>query len=160
MTRSQLSKSPFGSADYVIAHAKRQRSRGKQPTMPYLTETNPRKALKLAKSLHCEQPPFVRLGLEDVTIGLAIGLVDNAPTDENVELAIRAIVACSSTEDEICRLVERLGCSYPSVYMYTPNDKTGFEARDLVRAMGGLVTKGGAMVRLMTESLSGSSISL
>jgi len=160
MTRSQLSKIPVGSAAYVIAHAKRQYSRGKQPSMTYLSKTNPREALQTARLLYCEQPLVLQLGMEDVAVRTAIGLVTTEPSDENIELAIRAIVTCSSTKDEICQLIERLGCTRPSVYMQTPNDRTGFETLDLARALGGLVTKDGAMVMLMTESPSGNLISM
>lgn len=35
-------------ADYVVAHAKRQSKKGKSPSTPYRDETNPQKALMLA----------------------------------------------------------------------------------------------------------------
>lgn len=38
------------SADYVVAHADRQASRGKHPSMPYKGELNPIEALRLAMS--------------------------------------------------------------------------------------------------------------
>jgi hypothetical protein len=38
-----------GSPEFVIAHAARQRQRGKAPSEPYCGESNPRKALEMAK---------------------------------------------------------------------------------------------------------------
>lgn len=48
MRKRVLSKLFSGTAEYVIAHAKLRQARGKQPSMSFSGEKNPKKALKLA----------------------------------------------------------------------------------------------------------------
>jgi hypothetical protein len=49
MTRTSLLSIPVNSAEYVVAHAMYQRSRGRKPSMVFKNERNPLKALALAK---------------------------------------------------------------------------------------------------------------
>ncbi len=51
MKRGDLSKYPVGSAAYVVAHARRQRQRGKGPSLSFKGITNPVKALETASKL-------------------------------------------------------------------------------------------------------------
>ncbi len=51
MTRAQVQQHIVGSADYVIAHAKRQQSRGKGPSVSFMGQSNPRRALAVAKAV-------------------------------------------------------------------------------------------------------------
>ncbi len=49
MKKSQVNVFDKGTPDYVIAHAVRQQKRGRRPSMAFLGERNPEKALALAK---------------------------------------------------------------------------------------------------------------
>lgn len=51
MKKKQVNALAQGSPEYVIAHASWRRKRGRQPSVAYLKERNPRKALALAKQV-------------------------------------------------------------------------------------------------------------
>lgn len=51
MKKSIVRVHPVGSAEYVVAHARWQRSRGRKPSLPFLSCRDPRKALKGAEIL-------------------------------------------------------------------------------------------------------------
>lgn len=48
MKKSQVYTHPFGSAEFVLAHAKWRASRNRRPSMPFNGERNPEKALEMA----------------------------------------------------------------------------------------------------------------
>ncbi|MEK7187690.1 MAG: hypothetical protein AAB691_02495 [Patescibacteria group bacterium] len=78
-------------------------------------------------------------------------------SDNEIKAAARQIVRTSSSEGEIQRrLREELGYPY-SIACHTevPTDRTGREARELVRALGGLVMQNGAMVMAMMHGHDG-----
>lgn len=49
MKKSEFKNYPFGSAEYVVLHAQHKMRRGKNPSMSFRDQKNPRKALKDAK---------------------------------------------------------------------------------------------------------------
>ncbi len=51
MKKSVLSQHEQASAEQVVAHAAWQRSRGRNPSMSFMEQHNPRKALLLASSV-------------------------------------------------------------------------------------------------------------
>jgi hypothetical protein len=153
-SKTFVSSFPVGSAQYVIAHAAWQRSRGRSPSEPFLTERNPRKALKTALSFHGTHTRQTTLDALCGTVGSVISRRKSYREMDKQELkiAIRGIVASSSSREEILRrLQDEIGCPEENVMLDVsdvPTDRTGIEARELVRALSGLVTKHGAMVMI------------
>jgi hypothetical protein len=49
MKRSALRKHPPGSLEYIVLHARFQRSKGKNPSVPFGSFLNPREVLKIAQ---------------------------------------------------------------------------------------------------------------
>lgn len=69
----------------------------------------------------------------------------------DVKAAIAQIVTTSSSDEEIVRRIgAEFGYSPDSIriHSHTPTDDVGREAREIVRGLGGLVRKDGAMVML------------
>ena len=67
---------------------------------------------------------------------------------------LRYIVSQVSTEEELRdRLRSELSLGYVAFewHLSSPDDETGNEARMLVKSLGGLVTKSGALVMIMTS---------
>ncbi|PIR83505.1 hypothetical protein COU19_00175 [Candidatus Kaiserbacteria bacterium CG10_big_fil_rev_8_21_14_0_10_56_12] len=62
LKRSQVSRYPQGAAEHVVTHARWQRSRGRNPSEPFLWEKNPRKALALAERMAYFSPLGEYLG--------------------------------------------------------------------------------------------------
>ena len=56
MKKGQVLAHESGTAARVIAHAAWQRSRGRKPSMPFLAQNNPRKALQAAKIIATSNP--------------------------------------------------------------------------------------------------------
>ena len=76
----------------------------------------------------------------------------NMNADER-RMCIRHIVNQAESEDDLRqRLRNELGLSCCAInwYLPAPGDKVGEEARMLVKALGGLVAKNGALVMIMT----------
>ncbi|MFA5413494.1 MAG: hypothetical protein WC348_03060 [Patescibacteria group bacterium] len=150
MQKSGVLGWPEGSAEQVVAHAAWQRSRGHNPSMSFVGERNPCKALALANSVIRAAQHTKLIGL----VGAAVVQCKSYPdmTDAEIEVAARHIIASSSSEDEARqRLRDELGYPYDDVALCTttPDDATGREARELVRGLGGLVMKNGAMAMVM-----------
>ena len=139
-----------GTAAYVIAHARWQRSRGRGPSMKFLAQRNPRKALAAAVLLAGEVGHKQRLTA--MLPRMPKTTPDQAMTMdiETLQIHVRRIVAGAKTKDEISSGFEReLGIYGAAIAWHEPTDQTGREARELVTALGGLVSGSGAMVMLM-----------
>lgn len=155
MKKSALSQHKEGSAERIVAHAVWQRSRGRNPSMSFVGERNPLKALALANSiLHVAQ----HTALVDLIGSVVVGHKSYEDmTDSEIKVAVRRIIRSSSSEDEVHRRV-RDELSYPySVALHTtvPEDATGKEARELVRGLGGLIMANGAMTMAMMHGHDG-----
>ncbi len=155
MKKSVLSRHEQGSAEQIVAHATWQRSRGRNPSMSFVGEYNPRKALSLANSV-------IYLARRTKLVD-SIGAVVvrhksyNDMTDAEIKIAARRIITSSSSEAEVQqRLRYELGYPY-AVALHTtiPDDAIGREARELVRGLGGLVMKNGAMAMAMMHGHDG-----
>ena len=155
MNKSVLSKHEQGSAEQVVAHAAWQRSRGRNPSMSFVRELNPRKALAFANSV-------IRAAQHTKLID-SIGAVVvrrksySDMTDVEIKVAARHIISSSFSEAEVQqRLRDELGYPY-SIALHTtiPDDATSREARELVRGLGGLVMKNGAMAMAMMHGHDG-----
>lgn len=143
--KSAVSQFNLGSAEEVIAHAAWQRTRGRRPAMSFVGQRNPRKALAFAGTV-------IRVAKRTALID-SIGSIllqrecYDEMTDVQIEVAARHIISSSSSEAEVRqRIRDELG--YPdeiTLETSLPNAATGREARELVRGLGGLVMKNGAM---------------
>ena len=140
-----------GTAAYVVAHAEYMASLGRNPSVKFLTNNNPRKALVSARAI-LESQNWQGL-VTDTANQIAPGLLGK-PFDSmkpvEVEIVLRHIVATSSSEEEILKRIKgELGCPYtPSLSFKQPKDRVEREACELVKALGGLITKNGAMVMM------------
>jgi len=153
MRKSDLSEYEEGSAELVVAHAAYRRSRGRRnPSMSFLGQRNPREALVLANAV--ASGDRMRRGLAEMA---TVALLQNRKkryddmTDSEIKAAARHIITSSSSEAEVeQRLRDELEYPY-SIALHTtvPDDSDGREARALVRALGGLVMKSGAMAMVM-----------
>jgi len=137
---------PEDSAEKVIAHAAWRNSRGRRPSMSFLGIENPDKALRAARLTIASAKRNEQL----ISIGALVtkGKTYYDMTDPEIELAAKNIISTSSSEEEVHeRLRDELDYPY-SISLHTdiPTDSAGREARELVRALGGLVMKNGAMV--------------
>lgn len=148
MKKASLSQFPAGSAELVIAHAVYQRSRGRNPSMPFITEFNPQKALQLANSVVAG----ANVGRYKATLGtIAMKFHPSfeVMTDLEFEAAVRAIVADSSSPEEIRRRVRSLGYEDEiNLLVHVPTDEVGLQAREIVRSLGAPITKDGGMVMM------------
>lgn len=153
MNSSHLNNLTPGSAEFVVAHARLRRSRGRRPSMSYLGQRNPREALALAERTieqhqHYQAVEDLMEHIPPMTPDQAVGL-----DHQSHELLIRNIVANATSVDEVHRRLRmELGITGASIYWSMPTDVTGVQARDLGRALGGLVSKSGAMVMIMCYS--------
>ncbi len=150
MKKSILSQHAKGSAEEVVAHAKWRRSRGRNPSMSFVGERNPRKALSAAEAViaGAKHADFISQLGELVVRHKSY----DDMTDAEIEVAARHIISSSSSEAEVQqRLRDELGYPYGDIALHTsiPDDAIGREARELVRGLGGLVMKNGAMVMAM-----------
>jgi hypothetical protein len=147
-----------GTAQYVVANAAMRRVAGLGPILPYLTHTDPVEALKAAQAVVACQTAE---GLKQ-TVGAIItqGKKFREMTDDELRTAAQAILRTSNSVDEARRRI-REELDYPyhiSLHADMPSDKLGYEARDLVRALGGSVMANGAMVSGMMHGRDGLSI--
>ncbi len=144
-----------GTAEHVINSALQRGREGKPPELPYITETDPTKAVSLATAVVIGD---LRAKMADAhAAGFAKGKRYDDMTDAEIKAAARNIVRSSSSKDEIQRRIrDELGYPYSvSLCIEEPKDATGREARELVRGLGGLVTKNGAMVMGMMHGHDG-----
>lgn len=88
---------------------------------------------------------------------LAVALMDTKPWADmdktERKLCVKYVVSQVESEEELHeRLRTDFGLSYVAIswHLPDPDDKTGQEALMFVRALGGLVSKNGAMVMIMT----------
>jgi hypothetical protein len=133
--------------------------------MPYLTITNPAKALGCARSVRaCLRAADLR---SKVVAFVGPILASRKPYYEmtalELDAAVRAIVESSSSENEVLRRIEsELGYNPEgvSITSHLSTNTVGNEARDLVRALGGLVMKNGALVRIQVWDGAGEPVSL
>ena len=155
MKKSVLSQHEQGSAEQVVAHATWQRSRGRNPSMSFVGEHNPRKALSLADSV-IRAARHTKL-IDSIGAVFVWGKSYHVMTDVEIKVAARYIITSSSSEAEVQqRLRDEL--SYPyrvALHTTIPEDATGREARELVRVLGGLVMKNGAMAMAMMHGHDG-----
>lgn len=155
MKKSFLAQHEQGSAEQVIAHAAWQRSRGRNPSMPFITQRNPRKALALANSV-VSRVKWTEL-IDSVGADVVRGKSYRNMNDAELKIAAKHIITSSSSEAEVHeRLRNELDYPYRiSLHTNIPDDKTGREARELVRGLGGLVMKNGAMAMAMMHGRNG-----
>jgi hypothetical protein len=158
MKKAQILQCPIGSAKRVIAHAKLQRSRGRQPSMPYLTEKNPRLALQLAMKIdQAHKQQNIRAKLEAMVPTRTF----QEMSDAEFEIALKKIIRSSTTKEEMKAKAKEIGYPYGlSLNIDQPIDKVGHEAAEIVSALGGLTTKTGAMVMCMAHGPSGEIVSV
>lgn len=73
-------------------------------------------------------------------------------TGNERKVCVRYIASDSSSEIELSRRLNDIGCTDCAICWKDtdPNDKTSLEARALIKALGGLVSKNGALVMMMT----------
>jgi hypothetical protein len=155
MNKSVLYQHEQGSAEQVVAHAAWQRSRGRNPSTSFVGERNPRKALELADSV-IRAAQHAKL-INSIGAFVVSHKSYSDMTDAEIEVAARHIISSSSSEAEVLRrLRDELGYPY-SIALHTtiPDDTTGREARELVRGLGGLVMRNGAMVMVMMSGHNG-----
>ena len=157
MKKSVLSQFRVGSAEQVVYHALWQRSRGRRPSMSFIGERNPREALAAAAAIFHEVRQTELIDLLVSSVSQAKGKFYGDMTDAEIGAATREIVRTSSSEDEVRqRIRDELGYSYDvALHTSIPDDKTGVEARELVRGLGGLVMKNGAMAMAMMRGHDG-----
>ena len=76
--------------------------------------------------------------------------VDMSTNERGV--CVRFIVSQVESEEKLRERLTELGAKYFSIQwsLSEPGDQTGQEARMLVKALGGLVAKNGALVMIMT----------
>jgi hypothetical protein len=142
-------------AEQVVRAAIENTDLGKQPDLPYINEQDPTKAVRLAVAVLREEISAI---LKDALhAAQARGKSYSDMTDEEIKAAARNIVRTSSSEAEIQqRIRDEIGYPYGvSLCIHMPDDSTGREARELVRSLGGLVTKNGAMVMGMMHGHEG-----
>ena len=156
MRKSVISKHTQGSAEEVVAHAKWRHSRGRNPSMSFVGERNPRKALSLAEAViaGAKHADFIsKLG--ELAIRHKSSYAEM--TDAEIEAAARYIITSSSSATEAQqRLRDELGYPYGiALHITLPDDATGREARELMRGLGGLVMKNGAMAMAMMHGHDG-----
>ncbi|GEM_PF-1748612 len=151
MKRAAILQFPEGSAERVIAHARWQSSRGRRPSMRFLTEANPAKAIMNAhdilRSLRAERARCLVIELLGPMIAKAKPWYEMKP--EELEVAVRSIIQSSSSEEEVReRMRSELGYDTEDMEFSStlPTDTLGIEARELVQALGGCVMRNGAMV--------------
>ena len=148
MKKAGLSVYPLGTANYVIAHARYQRSRGRKPSMSFMTERNPAKALRMAEKFlgwADDRAVYQEAACEILRAVDPAYLAEDLAADEIERLAVM-VICDSGTENEVVRRLEQLGCIDVNVTSDMPDDKAGQEAAELVRALGGPVLKSGALV--------------
>lgn len=78
-------------------------------------------------------------------------------SDNDLKLAARQILVTSTDENEFKRRLRDELC-YPyevAITSHMPTDQVGFEARAIVRALGGPMLKNGAMVMVMMHGHDG-----
>jgi hypothetical protein len=156
MKKHHLYKLEPGTAEYVITHAKWRRSRRKNPVLSFLTESNPRQALKLAEEIVAAKKHADFHTSLDLLV-IKRGKCYAEMTDQELKTATRHIIVTSRSKVEVeTRLREELKYPYGiSLSMSIPKDATGREARELVRALGGMVMANGAMAMGMMHGHKG-----
>ncbi len=155
MKRTVVSQCEQGSAEEVVAHAAWQRSRGRNPSMAFVGQNNPRKALAMAKGV-------IQMA-KHTALGNSIGKVVvrykkyHEMSDLEIEVAARHIISSSSSEEEVQRRFrDELGYPYPvDLNTSIPDDEVGRQARELVRGLGGLVMQNGAMAQAIIDGHEG-----
>lgn len=82
----------------------------------------------------------------------------------DVKRLVRNIISSSRTDEEIReRIGKELNYPYPEgidIHSHIPSDTVGFEARALVRALGGPIRGDGAMISLMMWGPDGETLSI
>lgn len=156
-------------AQVVIDHARHKRRRGRGPSMSFMGEYNPRKALALAErftrsevlnSSACQKQAALYARLT----GLAARAVPHLTSgkrwvkmnEAERKMTIIGIVADVGTEAELRERLAVVGVDvtddlYISWHVSEPGNVVGHEARLLTQALGGLVSKSGALVSIMID---------
>ncbi|MBP7133643.1 hypothetical protein KBA73_00325 [Patescibacteria group bacterium] len=122
--------------------------------MGYLTERNPTKALKTAELMSGVHKNEVFKDQICQIVGPALAVKKPYLKMDKLErtAALRALVSTSSSKEEIEQRLEMELHVSAGLYMLSVSepatDPTGVEAVDLVRALGGLITKNSLMVML------------
>ena len=155
MKRRAIFAHPEGSAELVLAHARYQRTRGRNPSMSYVGQRNPAKALELARVI-VENDKWGQIRTV-IRTELAKRVPLQSMTRVHLEAAVRSIVVTSSSEEEVHRRLKAELSYHDEICLHTsvPTDETGREARELVRGLGGLVMKNGAMASVMLRDNNG-----
>ena len=159
MKRSDLLKLPVGSAQLVVAHAEWRRQRGHRPSMSFVNERDPKKALKFAQVvIKADQWSREVAGIGKI---FAEKRSFESMDELMLKVVLRHIVITSSSEEEIlARVQKELGMSpeFISVDAFLPDDNAGREIRELVRGLGGLIMKNGAVTSVVAETFKGETI--
>jgi hypothetical protein len=155
MKKQIILNNEVGSAEMVVAHAKWQHSRGRNPSMSFVGQRNPRRALAFAISV-IKSYKWIKLA-DSIVPAIINHRSYHEMSDLEVEIAAKYIIRDSSSEEEIrTRLSEELGYSDDiDMSISIPEDATGREARELLKALGGLIMKNGAMVNGMMHGHEG-----
>jgi len=156
MKKSILLRNYVGSAEMVVAHAAWQRSRGRRPSMSFVGIHNPKRALTFAVSV-IDSAKWNKLAHS-----LVPEIIGNRTyydmTDLEIKIAAEHIVRTSSSEDEAQkRISEELRYPFGNIQLdiKIPDNAVDREARELVRALGGLIMKNGAMAMAMMHGHDG-----
>lgn len=159
VSRTSLQSMNKQSAEYVIAHGAWQRSRGRNPSVCYLHIKDPSDALRAAHSFsRAKSVEGFRLELGDMLIANPHITLENM-SDKMLEAAIKSICAQSTTAEEITAKIEaKFGVAHgEDAEINVEIDPAGTDAVsqqavELVRALGGPVTKNGDFVHVFFTS--------
>ena len=148
MTKQDLCRHEEETAERVIAHAQRQRARGRNPSMTYLGEGNPRRALVLAKLALVQInsiKALAEIGKQTLSLAKYPGM-----TDWEILSSVVYITSTSSSKEELLRrLKEEL--EYPHEVMtrvLLPKNQAGKTTREILRGIGGVIMADGSMSRV------------
>ena len=152
MTRKCFEKSGRGTAEWVLGHGAWMKSQGKNPSEPYLTERNPRKALQKAKlmSVIMNSQKETRNLISEFGGVVAAHKQADDMTDDEAVIALRHIAVTSTSKEEVEQRAEKVGFSCVSVNILSALSAIGREARELCLAMGGATLKDGeTLIQIM-----------
>jgi len=154
--KKTFQKFEIGTAERVVYHAQYKASRGKGPSMSFLSERNPRKALASAKLFLDRKVVCDNISILLESFGSAILQDPNRPdydemTESQIIAAARHIISTSENEEEVKRrMVEELGChGEPHTNVLTAINRIGAEVKELCLALGGVTLKTGELIQVM-----------
>jgi sugar-specific transcriptional regulator TrmB len=159
-TRASFRGMNTQSAEFVVAHAAWQRSRGRNPSQPYLHIKDPKDALRAARSFkEAKKHEDFKLLMGDILVkNSRMSLLNMSKL--MIEATIKSICASSTTAYEIRTKmeakfdVEHDEDAYIDVDIdVAGTDDVSQQAVELVRALGGPITKDGNFVHVFFRSM-------